>query len=331
MNVKGLWGEFRRDLISSDDLHDEKLWPHCPLTTILEVYDTVTLCGGFLAGGLPRYISSSCAGFMPQIDEHRDHDGEGPNTSLSRLYRYFDHGGDIDFFFPTQRHYAAAYALLSVRFEQIKHDAHVDKSGEFMYEFNDSMCGNATNVHFKFLMDESPIKLQLVKCRFDDVLGTLSDFDLTNSRVAVVGDDVIMDSGWLDLEKARTLHLSRVNSPFCIGRIKKYVKRHGYRQITSESSALLMEKSKEFYDGLKDNPRVSRGVPKWKYSSSDFLNDFRQVISLMKNNDLQQLLSIYSSIDEADDIKKDILHMINGRDDSARYHAEDVEVVPFIL
>lgn len=330
VRVPGLWDNFRRMVaaIPSDpDPENEVMDLRLLVEPILEVYDVAIACGGFLAGGMPRYMASREVGAVTSPQEQRTtaHRQRKMSPAVALKEYLFQRGGDMDFFFPDKERYEAALALTQVKLAYISENRKIKDAGyigPFVYQFKDSMCNNATNLKFGYLHSGNPVKVQFIKCRFGDVIDTLEDFDLVNSRVAVVGDDLVMDSSWLDLEKEQTLMLDRVNSPFCVGRIKKYVKRHGYTRLTPESRKIMIDRVLETYEELASSPKSAELMDPLHpgrnhtitYNHDNFAWDVQQLLDILERSDIQRLMDIYTTKDMGSNLQREILKRLNKKD-----------------
>lgn len=203
-------------------------------------------CGGFIAGGCPRYVTETIdhTGKYDEVDAH--------------AYRQF---GDVDIFFPNEEsferaikmfehgHVASVLALASVPNESNRHQA-TAKEG---YVMSDSLGSFAQNVNITSPLNDGSgcrhIPIQFIRCQFGDPKTILSKFDFLNSMVVFAKIEGklrgIRHKDWLENERSNTLSIFVWDSPLSFYRIHKYVSKYGYENIV---------------DALRDEDRIMLGM-----------------------------------------------------------------------
>lgn len=219
------------------------------------VVDAVMSNGGFIAGGLVRYVHEALALTGKFTDVDMD------------AYRQF---GDIDFFFPNQETFRAAYASIRagdvakalLDNEEINLSA---SEGGFAYDIvlTESPKVNTAKFHYG-PCEVRPIRMQLVTCRFDDVKTTLRRFDFFNSMLAFTKVEgrvrSIVPVGWRENELTNTLRVLEWQSPLTFYRIHKYTSKYGYVNISCGEG-------RTFEDVMDDISKTMQSLP---YNPDDY-------------------------------------------------------------
>jgi hypothetical protein len=250
-----------KDLCQNDSIHETWLFD-----LVNDIKWTVEYCYGYLAGGFPRFVLSYVRN---QTDKDR--------SSNFSLENYFSGGGDLDFFFPTKQHFDAALGLVKVRFQ--------DKD----LKITESPLGNATTIKY---LDK--VKTQFIKRSFMSYERMLDDFDMINSMVSIDGDDVVVHPRWEELEDQKCLDMERSNGFFWLGRIRKYIVRHGYKKISSRTLEFMCQKISDSFWKLSENP-ITMSIKGRNnkpltliYGPANLLLDAEKVLSVLPMEELEK-------------------------------------------
>jgi hypothetical protein len=160
-------------------------------------------CGGYFAGGFPRYLAR---GGLP----------------LDYLDCALTHNsGDIDIFFPTL-------------------DDAMRGTQEFLgYRSFAGFCSEKTvtvaehRIKVQLVNHPDMIRGNPEAC--------VKTFDFKNCAVWMHGMSVMVPDGWDEIEEQRLLDIQSVASPFLGGRIIKYLRKRGYLGLTSGSRNHIKE------------------------------------------------------------------------------------------
>lgn len=195
-----------------------------------------TICfdkGAWIAGGFARHLAHHVLTLSA-----------GDVTLLESVYRlmtppvgyipyrfkeYFEQGGDIDFFFSNTQQPKAAYEALTRRGHQ---NVLMAFRGNGPFAKNVTLDGN--------------IKMQLVeKFIYADIKQTFESFDFMNSCYAIRSKDsrfyLVYHPKARLFDRKKQLCINNANSPYTLGRMRKYLLYRGIDSISSESRAVFLE------------------------------------------------------------------------------------------
>lgn len=183
-----------------------------------QLFQTIFSSGGFIAGGFLRYLLKT--------------------GSTSDIEHYMTvHKSDIDVFF---RNEADVEVIRRYVFREYLKLIETDKS--FFHDWREQehvidwkRTKNAMSCDISLL--NTPIKLQLVTCNFDQPINILLDFDFANCKIAFDGKYVYIDERLEELEKQNCLKIDKM-MPSIIWRLSKYVKKYDYKLHPASSHEL---------------------------------------------------------------------------------------------
>lgn len=135
--------------------------------------------------------------------------------------------GDIDLFFPSQAHVSGFYA----------NDEVFNLLGQQAWS-RTSVLGVARE-HFFGTGTE---KVQVITRYTAPIKHQLSSFDILNAACAFNHQHMFVPTGWLELERERTLHVHRWNQ-FTVGRVNKYMRRKGYISLSPKTASEIHDKA----------------------------------------------------------------------------------------
>lgn len=177
-------------------------------------------CGGFLAGGFPRFFLGASAGYLT-IDH--------PIWSESLLKMYITNGGDIDVFFRSPENHKKFVSLLTTGDGTQRNLFSVTATAR-------SFAGFAVNIEISDKSMSFPkVKCQLINTVYGEPAEIISNFDFANSMVALDEKDFYVVENWENIEKQTSLHIVNSSSEVLINRVRKYAKKYGYQQFTPSS------------------------------------------------------------------------------------------------
>jgi uncharacterized protein (DUF2132 family) len=155
--------------------------------------------------------------------------------------------GDIDVFFPSNKHYASFYVDAAAAGPTKARDVVIAPSP----------MGLATELTYR-----GKSKVQAIARYTAPIEQQLSRFDLVNSMVAFDGSKLIMAQGWRELAERKLVHVQNFKCDWVFNRILKYVSKHDYSTITRETANELFvylkhELERAAAGEFKDKPRKS--------------------------------------------------------------------------
>lgn len=189
-----------------------------------------TICfdkGAWIAGGFARHLAhhvlTLSTGDVTLLESVYSLMTPPVGYIPHRFKEYFEQGGDIDFFFSNTQQPKAAYEALS---SPVASGGH----GPF-----------AKNV----ILDDN-IKMQLVeKFIYADIKQTFESFDFINSCYAIRSKDsrfylIYHPKAWA-ADRKKQLFINHSDSPYTLGRMRKYLRYKGVDSIASESEEVFLE------------------------------------------------------------------------------------------
>jgi len=152
-----------------------------------------------------------------------------------RFKEYFEQGGDIDFFFSNTQQPKAAYEALT---------SPVIDGQSPPIGIGGGYRGNGPFA--KNVMLDDNIKMQLVeKFIYADIKQTFESFDFMNSCYAIRSKDsrfyLVYHPKARLFDRKKQLCINNANSPYTLGRMRKYLLHRGIDSISSESREVFLE------------------------------------------------------------------------------------------
>ena len=309
VRVPGLWTSVRSDLRNSQSLRCRN---NDLVLFVLSMINSVQMMGGYVAGGFPRYIAAKKLFNRTSIFDNLHKDASPFSDDFES---YFAQGGDVDFFFTSEKSYEAALVMFSIDAQAIASENKFFNG--MIVEKRPSMCNNATNVIVYIPNVDKRIKFQFIKKNFCDIETMLEDFDMTNSKVAIVGDEMIMHKDWYDIEKMNAIDVRKTNSAFCIGRLSKYVRRYRYKYLTQDSRNVLIQNIKTMDDivvgsTLESSINFGYGNNKLhlKYDTESHRRNLSSIIKLFSDEDVKHIIDVYKFLPKNDQLIKECFNRL---------------------
>lgn len=212
--------------IHNDDDSRQKNPLHSKIDAFLQ---RVFECNGFIAGG----FAATVARIKNQTKTIKSSQYVNDYSNLE--YYLFYLKGDIDVYFPDQESLELAKNNIENHFQQ---------------KFSSSLLGTAFNMRILFRYN-SGLKLSLVQCQLGTPEEVIENFDITNAKVAITKDSIIMHNAWLFLEQNQILDVSNWNNKFEFYRIKKYLNKWNYLRMSKRTANQAFQAGKLIYSDLE--------------------------------------------------------------------------------
>lgn len=178
-----------------------------------EIKDFVSIVfenNGFIAGG----FATCAARLKHKLDNRR------------RIFDYLSFlKGDIDVYFENKEDLQRARIAVENRFQSEFYDSYT------------KFALNMTCLHKAPYGKPIHLRFSLIQGMFSSPEETLDSFDITNAKVAITKNAMIMHPAWLNLESKLTLDVSSWNCQYEFQRIKKWIHKWNYEQLTARTAS----------------------------------------------------------------------------------------------
>lgn len=289
--MTGLWSRMFSEVKANRDIDDDT-----NIDNVIEHIICFTeMTGGMLCGGFPRYLASIDARRHPDIS--RRNKGDTPN-----VLSYLANGGDLDFFFRDSNDFDASVCMMTMNVNALNISRRKERLPFIVLETCDSLLRNAVNFKLTFqrgrFYDHNAFKVQLIKKQFTDLEPTLSGFDMTNSMISKVDDDIVCHPDWLKLERSRTIDVDHMNGPFALGRVRKYINRHRYRHLTGTSWSKIFSRVESLVSELGKDPITTfiGSRLRLSYNGMSAVSDFNMIVQKCPDDVCIESQGVYSDI-----------------------------------
>ena len=191
--------------------------------------------GGFIAGGFGRQFLNDQSGIKDYL--------------TCRLA--YDRRGDVDIFFPSSQTYEQVVEFARLYRDNYNHNISHGPPGKVY--IGDSPTKFCTNIEIpqeevfrtppstEYWCQGTCVKIQLVNVFHGKPEDVLETFDIENCKVAITEDRVIYSPEFVNLEKLKTLKVTKPASPLLPHRIAKYTSHRGMGKIHTSSSSHMRE------------------------------------------------------------------------------------------
>jgi hypothetical protein len=265
------------DNVEFDVLEDINVVETLRVSRVIDkaTYDILQLAfmhGAYVAGGFARLVASLMKSSKFDVND----------DSIYTLVSYLSYdahqrqGADIDLFFPDEVALSEFWKIYDVGANGIK-----------------SCCTRTMSFSAaaRELIVNNRCRVQVIDRYVGEIKQQLSNFDIYNAMVAFNDHHMIIPKYWNDLEKEKVLHVSSWESPFIIGRISKWFRRHGYNKLSPKSITEIGDVTLELLKQLKVKPNLNCPYP---VTYDRVCRQLKKFIPQMTNEKLLMLMPLYS-------------------------------------